>query len=290
MSTSATGKRYTFIDLLKVVLTVGIVARHASLVELAGRSGAFDVFTDVVVALTEVCVPLFFVLSGFLYFRNVPDKPDAGYFLDKTRRRVLSLLVPYLIANAVAFFFYWLAHRVAPGMLSDYFGDKWHNPLFIFWTGPVNMSLWFIRDLIVACLVAPLIYLFVRYTRIWGVLALAAVWFFVGKSPLYNLWFVLGAWAAVCQRERVGALLERWQGQVPADAAAWCFFIYLYHYLPAIACKKLLARFFDPQSFFALTGTYLAVALLTLGVATGFYLLLKKCFPRLTGVLVGGKL
>ena len=168
MSTSATGKRYTFIDLLKVILTVGIVARHASLVELAGRSGAFDVFTDVVVALTEVCVPLFFVLSGFLYFRNVPDKPDAGYFLDKTRRRVLSLLVPYLIANAVAFFFYWLAHRVAPGMLSDYFGDKWHNPLFIFWTGPVNMSLWFIRDLIVACLVAPLIYLFVRYTRIWG--------------------------------------------------------------------------------------------------------------------------
>ena len=195
MSTSATGTRYTFIDLLKVILTVGIVARHASLVELAGRSGAFDAFTNVVVALTEVCVPLFFVLSGFLYFRNVPDRPDAGYFWDKTRKRVMSLLVPYLIANALAFVCYWLAHRVAPEMLSDFFGDKWHDPLFIFWTGPVNMSLWFIRDLIIACIVAPLIYLFVRYARIWGVLALAAVWFFVGGSPLYNLGFTLGAWA-----------------------------------------------------------------------------------------------
>ena len=290
MSTSATGKRYTLIDLLKVILTVGIVARHASLVELAGRSGAFDAFTNVVVALTEVCVPLFFVLSGFLYFRNVPDRPDAGYFWDKTRKRVMSLLVPYLIANALAFVCYWLAHRVAPGMLSDFFGDKWHDPLFIFWTGPVNMSLWFIRDLIIACIVAPLIYLFVRYARIWGVLALAAVWFFVGGSPLYNLWFTIGAWAAVCQKDRVGMLLDRYRGNVPADAAAWCFFIYLYHYLPAITLKKLLGKFLDPQSFFALTGTYLAVALLTLGIVTGLYILLKKTAPRVTGVLVGGKL
>ena len=290
MSTSATGTRYTFIDLLKVILTVGIVARHTSLVELAGRSGAFDVFTGAVVTLTEVCVPLFFVLSGFLYFRNVPDRPDAGYFWDKTRKRVMSLLVPYLIANALAFACYWLAHRVAPEMLSDFFGDKWRDPLFIFWTGPVNMSLWFIRDLIIACIVAPLIYLFVRYARIWGVLALAAVWFFVGGSPLYNLWFTLGAWAAVCQKDNVTKLLGRYRGDVPADAAAWCFFIYLYHYLPAITFKKLLGKFLDPQSFFALTGTYLAVALLTLGTVTGLYILLKKTAPRVTGVLVGGKL
>ncbi len=290
MSTSTTGKRYAFIDLLKVILTVGIVARHASLVDLAGRSGAFDLFTRVVVALTEVCVPLFFVLSGFLYFRNVPERPDAGYFWDKTRKRVTSLLVPYLIANVLAFVCYWLAHRVAPGMLSDFFGDKWTDPLFIFWTGPVNLSLWFIRDLIVACLVAPLIYLFVRYTRIWGVLALAAVWFFVGKSPLYNLWFTLGAWAAVCQRERAGQLLECWRGNVPADAAAWCFFIYLYHYIPVISFKKILGMLFAPQGFFGLTATWLATALLTLGTVTALYIVLKKYAPRVTGVLVGGKL
>lgn len=139
MSQSTTGQRYRFIDLLKVILTVGIVLRHATLAGVAGRSDAFDLFSLIVESVTEVCVPLFFVLSGFLYFRNVPAKPDANYFRDKTRRRATSLLVPYLIANAVAFVLYWLAHRFAPGMLSGFFGDDWRNPLFVFVTGPVNM-------------------------------------------------------------------------------------------------------------------------------------------------------
>lgn len=290
MSTAATGQRYRFIDLLKVILTVGIVFRHASLVGLAGRSGAFDLFSVIIESLTEVCVPLFFVLSGFLYFRNVPARPDANYFWGKTRKRVMSLLVPYLIANALAFAAYWLAHRFAPGMLSGYFGEDWRNPLFVFWTGPVNMSLWFIRDLIIACLVAPLIYLFVRYTRIWGVLVLGVVWFVVGGAPWYNFWFTFGAWAAVCQGEASDRFLGRIRCSVPADAAAWCFFIYLYHYIPVITAKKLLGSALDPHSFAALLGTYLATALLTLGLLTGAYILLKKIFPRLTGVLVGGKL
>ena len=290
MNRQTTGQRYQAIDLLKVILTVGIVLRHATLAGVAGRSDAFDLFSLVVESVTEVCVPLFFVLSGFLYFRNVPAKPDAGYFWSKTRRRVTSLLVPYLIANAVAFVLYWLAHRFAPGMLSGFFGDDWRNPLFVFVTGPVNMSLWFIRDLIVACLLAPLFYLFVRYTRIWGVIALGVVWFSVGGSPFYNFWFALGAWAAVCQGEAFDRFLGGIRCKVPVDAAAWCFFVYLYHYIPAISFKKLLVAAVEPQSFFTLAGSYLATALLTLGLVTGAYILLKKICPRLTGVLVGGKI
>ena len=289
MSDSRTG-RYPLIDLLKVILTVGIVLRHSTLVGLMGRNASFDLFSRIMETLTEVCVPAFFVLSGFLYFRNVPARADASFFWNKTRKRVMTLLVPYLIANAVAFGFYGLAHRYMPGMISGYFGDEWRKPLFIFWTGPVNMSLWFIRDLIIACIVAPLIYLLVRYTRIWGVLVLAGIWFFLYSSPWFNLWFIVGAWAAVCQGEAAGRLLGRSQCKVPADAAAWCFFIYLYHYIPVISFKKLLGSALEPHSFFALTGTYLATALLTLALVTGVYILLKKTAPRLTGVLVGGKI
>ena len=290
MNGQATGQRFQFVDLLKVILTVGIVLRHATLAGVAGRSDAFDLFSLGVESVTEVCVPLFFILSGFLYFRNVQAEPGVDYFWNKTRRRVTSLLVPYLIANAVAFILYWLAHRFAPGMLSGFLGDDWRKPLFIFVTGPVNLSLWFIRDLIIACLLAPLFYIFVRYTRIWGVIALGVVWFAVDSSPLYNLWFAIGAWAAVCQGEACGRFLGSIRCKVPVDAAAWCFFIYLYHYIPAISFKKLLVAAVEPQSFFALAGTYLATALLTLGLVTGIYWLLKKTAPRLTGVLVGGKI
>ena len=290
MTETKTTQRYPFLDLLKVFLTIGIVFRHASLVGLEGRSEAYDILSRCIVLITEACVPLFFIISGFLYFRNVPKKAGVDFFWKKTRNRFFTLLIPYLIANAFAFVCYWLAHRFAPDMISGFFGDDWNKPLFIFWTGPVNMSLWFIRDLIIACLVAPLIYLFVRYTRIWGVLVLGVVWFVVGGAPWYNFWFTLGAWAAVCQGEASDRFLGRIRCSVPADAAAWCFFIYLYHYIPVITAKKLLGSALDPHSFAALLGTYLATALLTLGLLTGAYILLKKIFPRLTGVLVGGKL
>lgn len=290
MSKNPTGQRYPFIDLLKVILTLGIVFRHAELVGLEGRSETFDLLSRGMMLITEVCVPLFFVLSGFLYFRNVPKEPDVKFFWGKTRSRVFSLLIPYLIANTVAFVCYWLAHRFAPGMISGFFGDNWRNPIYIFCTGPINMSLWFIRDLIIACLVAPLIWIFVRYTRIWGVLALAAVWFFVAGSPFYNLWFTLGAWAAVCQGENVSRLLGRISCKVPAHAAAWCFFVYLYHYIPIISIKKLLGVAFNPSGTLALIGTYLLTAVLTLAIVTGLFFLLKKLFPRLAGVLVGGKI
>ena len=273
--TTEKGQRLGFIDLLKVILTVGIVFRHAELVGMEGRSAAFDVFSQGMMGLTSICVPLFFVLSGFLYFYKVPGRPDAKYFLGKTRKRVFSLLIPYLIANGFAFLCYWVAYRYAPSMMSGFFGDDWKRPLFIFWTGPVNMSLWFIRDLIIACLMAPLFYLLVRYTRIWGVLALAAVWIFIGGSHWYNLWFAIGAWAAVCQ----GDLFARWIGRircrVPAQAAAWCFFIYLYHYLLVIALKKMLVAALDPTSFWTLLGVYLGSASVTLAVLTGLFLLMK---------------
>lgn len=290
MSKDQAGQRYAFIDLLKVILTVGIVFRHAELVGLEGRSETFDLLNRGVMAITSVCVPLFFVLSGFLYFRNVPKEPDVQFFWNKTRKRVFSLLIPYLIANAVAFVIYWFAHRYAAGMMSGFFGDDWRKPLFIFWTGPINMSLWFIRDLIIACIMAPLIWILVRYTRIWGVLAMGAVWIWVGGSPLYNIWFTIGAWAAVCQGENVGRLLGKVNCQVPPHAAAWCFFVYLYHYIPIITFKKLLGAAFNPSGTLALIGAYLLTAILTLATVTGLYIVLKTIFPRVTGILVGGKL
>ena len=288
--TKTTGRHLEIIDLVKIILTIGIVFRHAELMGVEGRSALFDGFSRVMMGLTSVCVPLFFVLSGFLFFLNAPDHFEVPFFLNKWRRRLLSLVVPYLIANVVAFCCYWAAYRYAPSMMSGFFGDDWKNPLFVFWTGPVNLSLWFIRDLIIACLVSPLIYLLVRYTRIWGVLALAAVWIFVGGSHWYNIWFTIGAWAAVCQGENCCRLLGKVRCRVPAHAAAWCFFIYLYHYLLVISLKKGLVTWLDPSEPWLMLGIYLASALLTLAVLTGVFALLKKWLPKTTAILVGGKL
>ena len=94
-------RKYT-LDLLKVLLCVGIVVRHAELVGMVDRSAAFAGFNRGMMLFTELCVPMFFVISGYLFFLNVPEKPNGRYFVNKIRSRVFTLLVPYLY---IFFFF-----------------------------------------------------------------------------------------------------------------------------------------------------------------------------------------
>lgn len=312
-----------WVDLLKILLTVGIVLRHATL-EQASRP---------IVLLTEVCVPLFFALSGYLFFFRVPERPGFRWFTDKWKKRVLSLLVPYLIANLVAFAFYWLAGRYAPGMVSGFFGDRLKDPFFVLWTGPVNLSLWFIRDLLIAVLCAPVIYLLVRFGGWWTVLAFGLLWFFGAQTPWNNFFFTLGAFLAVHRKDvaehcgksgpfwllaAAGAftlalkegghatslyvlaglpvcvwgasrLVQACRLSIAPTWRAWCFFLYLYHYLPLIGIKKWLFQALAPQSDAACIAVYLGAALTVLLLLSGLYVLLRKLLPRVTRVLVGGK-
>lgn len=289
-----TVQRYRSVDLLKILLTVGIVFRHSELLSERGHSVAFDAFDSVMMAITEVCVPLFFMLSGFLYFRNTPSRPDARFFWRKLRGRIGSLLIPYLIANAVAWGVYWMAYRWAPASMNGFLGDGWRDPVFVFWTGPVNLSLWFIRALLVAVLLAPLTWLIVRYTRIWGVLVMFLADRFLGTGQWLNGYFALGAWLALWKPAWMAAadrVVDRLRIRpVPASAQAWCFFIYLYHYLFVLVFKKIFPLWMAPEGFWGLLGTYLLVAGSALGILTGLYALLKTAAPKLLNRLAGGKL
>ena len=321
-----------YLDLLKVVLTVGIVFRHASLVDVPAEYGLFNAISKGIVLLTELCVPLFFVISGYLFFLNVPERPDVKWFGNKLWKRVFSLLIPYLIANVLAFLFYWLAMHYTPSLVSGFFGDNWKNPIYVFWTGPINLSLWFIRDLIIICVLSPLIWLLIRYCRWWGVLALGLLWLFGFQKPWTNFYFTLGAGLAILHVDvarrckdfgpylllaMIGSAAAYWNGKIGLELflltglpvgvwlaisamqssrwkidpswRAWCFFIYLYHYIPVIGCKKAFVQFLHPANDGVYLATYFASALLVLTVLTGLYFAMKKIVPKLTSILVGGK-
>ena len=275
------------VDLLRVLLTVGIVCRHATTTDLPSTTVAFDAITKGIVWLTEVCVPLFYVISGYLYFRNAPLDPQPRWFLDKYKSRFFSLVIPYLIANVIAWGCYYFALKAVPSMVSGFFGDNWKDPVFVFWTGPVNMSLWFIRELILVVLVSRLIFLLVRYLRWWGVLALGVLWACkIGPAPLF--FFSLGA----CEGIWKIAPVERWlmaPSRVDTRSRAWTYFVYLYHYLLIVGVKKGLVMVLHPQGTLALVGVYLLSVVLVLGVLTLLYAGMRKMLPRVTGVIVGGK-
>lgn len=112
--------------------------------------------------LVKVVVPAFFVMSGYLFFANV-EKFTKEVYWQKIKRRIKTLLIPYVIWN--------LLMAVKQNSLE----------VNSFWT-PVNMPLWFLRDLIIVSLLTPIIYIGVKRLVWWMMLLLL---------PIY----VTGLWA-----------------------------------------------------------------------------------------------
>lgn len=155
----------------------------------------------------RVAVPLFFVISGFLFFRGTVWSREICF--KKLRSRAGTLLVPYLTWACFALA-YWLAIHVVLRGESPTAKDL----LRPFFAGGVNFPFWFIRELMVCCVAAPLIYRLVKRFSFVPALALGAAVFASvkiipsGIGPTSLFYFSLGAtlalekidFVAVCRR------------------------------------------------------------------------------------------
>lgn len=122
--------------------------------------------------LGRIGVPMFLVLSGMLYFGNTEIFTKIEY-LQKTRRRLMSLLIPYSIWNLITYFYTCL--RSASFIQFDPISVFWGEPNADCMIYPMCGQLWFIRDLFLATLFSPLIY------------------YVVIKSNKYVLWIMVCA-------------------------------------------------------------------------------------------------
>lgn len=148
-------------------------------------------------------VPLFYMISGYLFFLKVPDGMTSIY--GKMRKRVGTLVVPYII-GCMFFVGFGVLMAVLPGV-SKYMNSS-VMPLFskpigeilrsIFYDAdngaPCAFQLWFLRDLILIVATSPLWHLCLKHLK-WGFVAVVFVltYFDVPHVPFYSLfWFVLG--------------------------------------------------------------------------------------------------
>lgn len=147
-------------------------------------------------------VPLFYVMSGYLFFRHIDSVADV---LGKLKKRAMTLLVPFVIA-AVFYPVLPIAKQVvfhsAPD--KDYLlmlqTDAWpvtlRNLFVDCGTGrPWAYHLWFLRDLIVIVALSPVLHLIKKWTGCWVVaIVLVLYLLFPAFSPLYGMfWFVAGS-------------------------------------------------------------------------------------------------
>lgn len=138
----------------------------------------------------RVAVPVLFFFSGYLFFPRLEDWSTA-IWVEKLRKRWKSLFLPYIIWNSltIGYSFLMLFPKflfkggAAPNLVT------WYHQiggLRAFWDSgsggfPNNSPLWYIRDLLVFIMLAPVIHFFLKKT---GVLGLIVLFF----SYLFNLW------------------------------------------------------------------------------------------------------
>ena len=157
--------------------------------------------------LGAIAVPTFFVLSGYYFFYSI--KEDAGYdikwFAGKYKKRIRTLLIPYLFWNLALIVAILLRNGLALVIGGDLDIEALRDVDLLkwFWTDPINFPLWYLRDLICMVLLAPLFYLGTRYLKL-GVLALLAVSYFfewsvpvAGFSSSSMFFFGLGAYLGI---------------------------------------------------------------------------------------------
>lgn len=157
--------------------------------------------------LPHVAVPLFLLFSGYLFFKEGQFSKEL--YARNLKSRLRSLFVPYIIWSTLCFAIAACSGAVSPTP-AHYMQGLWDTALWKEGTAfsrtlpgfPVNMPLWFVRDLMILVLVSPAIWYFLKWTRGWGLLLMAAWWFpghdkFFGFGADSLFYFSLGAFFAM---------------------------------------------------------------------------------------------
>lgn len=209
------------IDFLRFPMIVGIVLLHAFLESIKGLGipdngvpvyHSLSFFISRV--LVYVAVPLFFFISGYLFFYRTTFSLAA--YKKKLKTRVSTLLVPYFFWNVVVLAGHWAMNLLSPAQLTsgayklvhDY---KLCDYLLCFWNingaMPVNGVLWFIRDLMIMVVCAPLVYWGLRCFRWYMLVILGGIWMTGTTWEIPQMsavfFFSLGSWFSINGRNFV---------------------------------------------------------------------------------------
>lgn len=132
--------------------------------------GFFSYICDIVSFIANCAVPSFFLISGYLFFRNI-DRFDFVIFLRKYKSRIKTLLVPYLFWNLLVFLWGCLIFCINSKSILDICDYLKQFDIYdVFVAGrntgtPYYMIMWYVRDLIFLTLLTPLFYFVFKYLK-----------------------------------------------------------------------------------------------------------------------------
>lgn len=183
----------------------------------------------------SIAVPFFFFTSGYYFFFKTKNWSFTTY-INKIKKRIKTLLIPYIVWNLLAFSFLILSKLGEIILLSKPWNelstlfssyDTISSWLEIFWNkttwregntnlfgistqmwGPQLLPLWFLRDLIVITVLTPLLYFFIRHLKVYFIILLGIGYVLTictlpGLSITGIFFFSFGAYLSINNRNLI---------------------------------------------------------------------------------------
>jgi peptidoglycan/LPS O-acetylase OafA/YrhL len=240
--TKTLSTRLRVLSFLLIILVVYIHSGNLK-TKVSGLSNpslqpCFQQFVQIYVieGIARIAVPLFFSISGYLFFHNW--SPTAAQYITKMRRRFHSIVIPYLCWSATWILILFILQSVP--WSRPFFVDPEHTIRtktllqvgYIWLFNPIPYQLWFLRHVFLFCCFSPLIYFLVRKLNYFLIIIAIGLWWAayifslpgVGRSSLGNslIFFMLGSYLAIIRPFDIEAEIR---GKRVLLAAWLCFAI-----------------------------------------------------------------
>ena len=266
------------IDTLRLMAIVLIVYLHGYNLEVRFADGVFVregvnalIFVEALVSqhICAVAVPVFSVISGYLFFRTL--EPSLKGFRDKLARRARSLAVPYLLWSAMGLIAFSVMQAVpySRGYFTQQpIRDRSFCELLQTWLlHPIPYQFWYIRELIIVQLLSPVLFVLLSRIGIVTIVALGFAWLLNIEAPGLGadvlFFFALGSFLSVAP-----------SGMLPVGKKTW-WPLTIWLFLAVVATVLKLAAWRGAEPLLKL-GVLTGVAALWLNAET-----LKRLLGRI---------
>lgn len=179
------------LTILYTLLIIMVVYIHSYYLEAEQYPTAMFLQKIIGGGICRIANCLFFCISGYLFVRNINSLKEV---FTKQRKRIETLLVPYILWNVI-FVLWYVALEYIPGvsrfnnstgLLNGYSDVPIWECLYNLLVAPAAFQLWFLRDLLVMLVFTPLLWWVVK--KQWVVALVMALCFTAVYSWLIYYW------------------------------------------------------------------------------------------------------
>lgn len=217
---------FEILPLLNFVLSLLIVVHHSFTVNVdydeINKSLAW-IIERFFYNISECAVPIFFFMSGYLFYRNYFGTIEDYKY--KLHKRIYSILIPYIIFNCLGYVKHILLHHKEEkfsilGLLNSIVKSD-------------TMPLWFLRVLFIFVLLAPIIYWLSKHIKIMIIITfmiccLVSLGIIKYRTALY--WFPIYMFGAFLNKAVLLDKIKKLKKHVNNPVAIFIIFLIFFMY------------------------------------------------------------